>query len=101
MPGLDRDRLLLVAQRVREVHGSAYDWPGQENVPDDVLALLVDQWASFGSEKVEVYPRQFLRNLINLLDLCQQNPGVPAEEFLGGIGRQSDGSDPMLDLLAE
>jgi hypothetical protein len=81
LEGLNDDRLLSVVQKVRDIHGIAYDWNASQHVSNDFLEKLVHEWTSFGDENVTRKPRPVLRELIHLLDLCEENPGVDIDEF--------------------
>jgi len=79
---LDRDRLLDVALRVREIHGLAYGWDAEGRVPRAVLERKVDECTLFGEGETARLPRPFLRETVHLLDLCEERPEVPAEQYL-------------------
>lgn len=80
---LDRDRLLDVAVRVRDIHARAYDWEAGGRVSRELLERMTGQWTAFGeSGEVGRLPRPFLRAVVNLLDLCEERPDIPAEEYL-------------------
>jgi hypothetical protein len=81
---LDRDRLLEVALRVRDIHGRAYGWPSRERVPQEVLERIADQSTAFGDGRSERLPRPFLRHVVHLLDLCEERPDLGAEAYLPG-----------------
>jgi hypothetical protein len=97
--GLDRDRLLAVSARVRDLHASAYGWPAAERVPDSVLTRLVEGWTEFGGENVERLPRPILRELVHVLDLCEENRDVDAADFLPSPVQTSDLATSVVDLL--
>jgi chromosomal replication initiation ATPase DnaA len=81
LEGLNDDRLLSVVQKVRDIHGIAYDWNANQHVSNNFLEKLVQEWTSFGDENVTRKPRPVLRELIHLLDLCEENPRVDIDEF--------------------
>ncbi|MFW6012389.1 MAG: BREX system ATP-binding domain-containing protein, partial [bacterium] len=82
LKSLDRDGLLAVASRIRDIHAIAYDWPAAERIATDLLERLVDQWTAFGDMRVGRLPRPVLREVVNLLDLCEEHPEVPPEQYL-------------------
>ena len=82
LEALDSTRLLQVALRAREIHAEAYDWPASERVPRSILERMVEEWTVFGEGLTERLPRPFLREVIHLLDLCQEHPDIPAEQYL-------------------
>ncbi len=78
--GLDRERLVAVSRRIRDVHASAYGWDAAARVSDPLLDRMVENWTTFGCENVERLPRPTLRELVHVLDLCEENPDIdPAE----------------------
>jgi len=81
LEGLNRERLISVVSKVRDIHGSAYTWNSGEYVSDDFIERLVTEWTAFGDESVTRKPRPVLRELINILDLCEENPGVNLDGF--------------------
>lgn len=81
LEGLDRDWLSKVAQRVRQTHATAYGWNAEDRVPNATLERLVDHWTSFGDDRIDRLPRPILRELVHVLDVCEENPGVQAEDF--------------------
>jgi hypothetical protein len=96
---LDRDRLLDVALRIRDLHARAYDWPAGERVGDSVLTQLVDQWTTFGDGRTARIPRPVLREVVHLLDLCEERPDLPAEDYLQGPADPVTEAESVLRLL--
>ena len=97
---LDGRRLLQVAERVRDIHGIAYEWGAAERVPLALLERMVDNATSFGDERIGRPPRPFLREFVHLLDLCEERPEVAPEEILpalGGAEAAPATSSPFLD----
>ena len=82
LDGLDRERLQAVALRVRDIHATAYEWPARDRVPDSLIERMIGQWTSFGEGQVDRLPRPVLREMVHILDLCQENPTVDPEECL-------------------
>lgn len=79
---LDGERLLLVAKRVREIHGKAYGWPAEQRLSDAALEGVVEAWTTFGEGKVDRIPRPFLRHVVHLLDVCEEQPSVSPEDLM-------------------
>jgi BREX system ATP-binding protein BrxC/D len=98
---LDRDRLLHVALRVRDIHALAYGWPAAERVPDSVLERMVEEWTVFGDGNTSRLPRPVLREVVHLLDLCQERPEVPAEEYLRGPTEPAALAGSVLSVLEQ
>lgn len=98
---LDASRLEQVARRVREVHAAAYGWEPAERVTDEVLMSLVRRATAFGDGHVSRLPRPFLRELVNILDLCEENPSVGAADLLGAPISTADVANGLADLLGD
>lgn len=96
---LDPKRLFELAVRVRDIHGTAYDWPAIEKVPEHVLETLVDRWTSFGEERIDRLPRPFLKEIVHLLDLCEESVDIPAEQFLGVTPPTRRVAESIMDVM--
>ena len=94
---LDASRLLAVAERVRAIHSLAYGWAARERVDDAVLAKLVEDATTFGGEATPRLPRPVLRELVHLLDICEENPGVRAADCVR-TGDDSDLAASVIDI---
>jgi len=81
LEGLNQERLISVVSKVRDIHGTAYGWNSNELVSDGFIKKLVQEWTSFGDEHVTRKPRPVLRELIHILDICEENPGIDLNEF--------------------
>jgi DNA-nicking Smr family endonuclease len=99
LEALDSSRLLQVALRAREIHAQAYDWPASDRVPRTVLERMVEEWTVFGEGLTERLPRPFLREVVHLLDLCQERPNVPADEYLKGPANPATLAESVLSIL--
>ncbi|MCI0616275.1 ATP-binding protein, partial [bacterium] len=82
LEGLNHLLLLAVTSKVRNIHGISYDWNSQKRLPDEALEKMVEDWTAFGEESVSRKPRPILRELINILDLCEENPGISYSELI-------------------
>ncbi len=82
LEGLNRERLMSVVKKVRDIHGMAYDWDSQEKLSDSFLEKLILEWTSFEDESVSRRPRPVLREFIHILDLCEENPSVSQDDLL-------------------
>jgi hypothetical protein len=83
LEGLNRDRLLSVVSKVRDIHGVAYNWNSMGILSDDFLTKIVQEWTSFGDDNVTRKPRPVLREFIHILDVCEENPEINLNEFFG------------------
>ncbi|HEY3997480.1 MAG TPA: BREX system ATP-binding domain-containing protein, partial [Candidatus Xenobia bacterium] len=68
----DRERLMKVAGRVRELYPAKTDL--QARVPETFVRHMVEQVTRGFGGQVEVVPRLFLREFVNVLDLVDQRP---------------------------
>ena len=89
---LNQERLIAAAEKIRDIHGVAYDWKSRDYIPDDFLIKLVQGWTTFGDGSVTRKPRPFLRELIHILDLCEENPGIEAERDVHQQGKWQEGT---------
>jgi hypothetical protein len=80
LDGLDADRLRDVARRTRALHGEAFGWPAETRVADSEIDELVEKWVAFGGDSIDRLPRPFLRQLVHVLDLCEEHPELSARE---------------------
>lgn len=80
LDGLDGDRLRDVARRTRALHGEAFGWPAETRVTDAEVDELVEKWVAFGGDSIDRLPRPFLRQLVHVLDLCEEHPDLSARE---------------------
>lgn len=80
LEGFDRERLKSIARKLRDIHGIAYDWDSKNLLSEEFIDKLVTEWTAFGDENIARKPRPVLREFINILDLCEENPGVNLNE---------------------
>lgn len=81
LEGLNQERLFAVISKVRDIHGTAYGWNSREYISGDFLKKITEEWTAFGDGSITRKPRPILRELINILDVCEENPGVDLNEF--------------------
>ena len=64
---------------------------------DDVqdIDALVNEWTRFGGDRNDRLPRPFLRQLVHVLDLCEENPTLSARESFGGPELDQEASDAV------
>jgi adenosylhomocysteinase len=74
LPSLDRERLRLVASKIRGLYPSTHPELLETKVPDAFIAALVDNMTEGFGGRVEVVPRLFLREFVHILDLVDQHP---------------------------
>jgi hypothetical protein len=82
LTAFDRERLLEVGKKVREIYPAKAPERVGDKVDDDFLAALVDDiTAGFGGH-IEVTPRTFLRKLVDVMDRVDRYPAFdPVEHY--------------------
>jgi hypothetical protein len=89
LEGLNQQRLLEMAYRIREIHGIAYQWEIKKRLPDEVLLKQVEQWTEFGDDQISRQPRPVLREFVQMLDLLEENPSMEIGEIRPALGREA------------
>lgn len=82
LEGLNNETLLSVVSKVRDLHSIAYNWNSTTYVSDEALKKLVNDWTTFGEDNINRKPRPVIRELIHILDLCEENPGTNINDFV-------------------
>lgn len=82
LEGLDKERLVNVVSKIRDLHGIAYEWSSSNIVKDEAINNLLEDWTTFGDANISRKPRPVLREFIHILDLCEENPDVNVNEFI-------------------
>ncbi len=82
LQGFNQARLLAVIGKIREIHGIAYNWDAINRFPDSTLEKLIQDWTAFGEESISRKPRPVIRDFVNLLDMCEENPSISHEEII-------------------
>jgi len=78
----DRERLLAVAQKVRQIYEIAYQPVDRIRVSDAFIEQMADHLTSKFGGRVDVLPRVFLREFVHVLDLVQDYPDYdPAAQY--------------------
>ena len=82
LDGFNREKLLEVACKVRNIHGQVYSWMPNDKVNDEFIDKLInDMTLGFGGE-ISIGPRGFLRTFIDILDKSQMyDEYIPSEQF--------------------
>jgi adenosylhomocysteinase len=79
----DRERLLMVARKVREIYEVAYQPVDHTRVSDAFIEGMADHLTHKFDGRVDVLPRIFLREFVHVLDLVQDYPGYdPAARYV-------------------
>jgi hypothetical protein len=68
----DKDKLLAVAHKVRAIFEIAYGSVDRQRVSDEFIQAMTEKITNKFGGKVEVVPRIFLREFIDVLDKVQQ-----------------------------
>ncbi len=79
--GFDIAILTQVAGRVRDIHGSAFNWSANTRLDDSKIAQLAEVAATAFGGHVERTPRVFLREIVHLCDILHEHPALNVEEF--------------------
>lgn len=72
LDGLNKEQLLSISYR--DIHSKVYNWEAVERLNEHLLKELVNQMANRFNQDVKTLPRNFLKVLVDELDLLQQNP---------------------------
>jgi P-loop Domain of unknown function (DUF2791) len=98
---LDRDGLLDVSKRVRDIHGAAYNYDASGKFTDtDITRFVVAAGEKFGD--IRSKPRSYLKALVDVLDAREQ--GLDASNVLEQAAKIVETADAKLDddiVLAE
>jgi hypothetical protein len=79
----DRDRLVKVALKLRSLHPDLAPEIAERRLPRELVEQLVDRVTAGFRGDVGVVPRQFLRTLVNVLDVLADDPEQDAHALLG------------------
>jgi len=78
----DRERLVAVARKVREIYDIAYQPVDRARVSETFIERMADHLTSKFGGRVDVLPRVFLREFVHVLDLVQDYPDYdPAAQY--------------------
>ncbi len=98
---LNSERLRQVAVRTRDIHATAYGWPAQTRLPNFDIDTLIDKWTSFGGENIDRLPRPFLRQLVHILDLCEENPEIKPLDCFSEPENDPEANKAILEMISE
>ncbi|TGG95040.1 hypothetical protein E4656_01020 [Natronospirillum operosum] len=101
LEGLNRERLIELATRARSIHARAYHWEAEQRLPDRDLQALVDKWTEFGGDCIDRLPRPFLRQLVHVLDICEENPQIQASECFADPEEDPEANEALMRLITE
>ena len=74
LPRFDGTKLQAVASKVLRIYEAAYGATDRQRVSDVFLEFMIAEVTSKFGGRVDVVPRQFLRDLVNVLDKVRQYP---------------------------
>jgi P-loop Domain of unknown function (DUF2791) len=89
LESLNRERLVNVVLKIRDLYGTAYGFDVNQVADDETIKSLIEEWTLFGREEIDRKPRPILREFIQMLDLCEENKGVSLSQFLKRPGAES------------
>ena len=72
LPRFDSTKLEAVADKVLRIHEIAYEPVDRERVSDIFIEFMIAEVTSKFGGRVDVVPRQFLRDFVNVLDKARQ-----------------------------
>ncbi len=101
LEGLNQQRLSDLADRVRDIHATAYDWEATSRVTDHDLSTLVEKWTAFGGDSIDRLPRPFLRQLVHILDICEQNPAVSPSDCYSSPDHDPEANEALMRLVSD
>jgi hypothetical protein len=87
-----KEELKLLTIRTINIHKIAYYW-NVKIEDEDIESFIERTCKKNGNEAVEPNTREYLKNLVDALDIMEQNPGVnlfSETEFSGGQDKQND-----------
>jgi len=101
LEGLNQQRLSDLADRVRDIHAAAYDWEATLRVTNQDLSTLVEKWTAFGGDSIDRLPRPFLRQLVHILDICEQNPAVDPSDCYSSPDQDPEANEALMRLVSD
>jgi len=89
LDSFNEEHLMEVSHKIIDIHEIAYEWDSREIITNDIIKNLINVVANkFG--RVSSVPRGYLKSLVDLLDIVQQNSDFnPMDEFINGNGFNS------------
>lgn len=79
--GFDLDLLLKFAERIRKIHGQAFNWDPETRLTDGHLRRFGEMAVNAFGGHVERMPRRFLREVVDLCDKLHDHPTLSADEY--------------------
>ncbi|MCR5087882.1 MAG: ATP-binding protein [Oscillospiraceae bacterium] len=78
---LSYEEMLILTEKLTEVHAALYDYrPGITQ--RDMVEFLQVEYARIGTD-THITPREIIRDFIEVLDICYQNPELKVSGLLG------------------
>jgi len=74
LPRFDGAKLQAVAEKVLRIYEAAYNAVDRQRVSDVFIEFMIAEVTSKFGGRVDVVPRQFLRDFVNVLDKARQYP---------------------------
>lgn len=99
---LTYEELLVLIEKLQEIHAGYFGYTARLG-EEDLVSFLTIEFGRVGAD-THLTPREVIRDFIELLDICYQNPEVPVSELLktsgagegsgaaGSAGGSADGS---------
>lgn len=82
LDGLNKEQLINISYKIREIHSKVYDWDASARLNDYLLKKLINQMTNRFNQEIKTLPRNFLKVLVDELDLLEQNSDYDLEKSL-------------------
>lgn len=74
LEGFSKAKLIEAAAKVRDIHGLAYEWEPRHRLDEAFLNDLAEALSTKFGQEARTFPRGFLKHIVDILDLCEQDP---------------------------
>ncbi len=91
LPPFDQQRLLQVARRIKEIYPATYPERVVRRVDESLIQSMVSHLTQGFGGHVEIIPRIFLREFVQILDLVDLHDYDPRAQYSFDIDRVADG----------
>lgn len=91
LPAFDQPRLLAVARKVRELYPASHQERISRRIDDALLQQMVTTVTQGFGGHIDVVPRLFLRELVQVLDLVDLHDYDPRTQYCFNADRVADG----------
>ena len=78
---LTNEEMLILIEKLADIHAGLYEYP-QIITQQDMIDFIEIEFGRIGAD-THITPREVIRDLIEVLDIVYQNPGVKVRQLLG------------------